>query len=98
MFWVDLKTLLSFVLPNQYCHVIMRKNRGRVLGYIISWIAPTPSMSLIYSTIVLYDNSKRLQVANTNKDTLIVQSPYWNSHLHCKECFSYLIYRVQLCY
>ena len=34
----------------------MRKNRGRFLGYIISWIAPTPSMSLIYSTIVLYDN------------------------------------------
>ena len=54
-FRVDLKTLLGLVLPNQRCHVVVRKNRGRFLGYIISQIALTPSMSLIYSTIVLYD-------------------------------------------
>ena len=56
MLRVDLKTLLGLVLPNQYCHVIVRKIRGRFLGYIISRIAPTPSMSLLYSTIVLYDS------------------------------------------
>ena len=55
MFRVNLKTLLGLVLPNEYCHVVVRKNRGRFLGYIMSQIAPTPSMSLIYSTIVLYD-------------------------------------------
>ena len=54
-FWVNLKTLLGLVLPNQNCHVVVRKNRGRFVGYIISWIAPTPSMSLLYSTIILYD-------------------------------------------
>ena len=36
MFWVDLKTLLGLVLPNQYCYVVVRKNCGRFLGYIIS--------------------------------------------------------------
>ena len=56
MFRVDLKTLLGLVLPNQYCHVVVRKNRGKFLGYIIPWIAPTPLMSLIYSIIVLYDD------------------------------------------
>ena len=54
-FRVNLKTLLYFVLPNQYCHVVVRENRGRFLGYIISRIVPTPLMSLIYSIIVLYD-------------------------------------------
>ena len=54
-FQVNLKTLLGLVLPNQYCHVVVRKNRGRFLGYIISRIAPTPLMSLLYSTTVLYD-------------------------------------------
>ena len=36
------------------CHVV-RKNRGRFLGYIISWIAPTSSMSLLYRTTIQYD-------------------------------------------
>ena len=56
MFRVDLKTLLGLVLLNQYCHVVVRKNCDRFLGYILSRIAPTPSMSLLYSTNVLYDN------------------------------------------
>ena len=55
MFRVNLKTLLGLILPNQYYHVVMRKNQGRFLGYIISLATPTPSMSLLYSTIVLYD-------------------------------------------
>ena len=53
-FRVNLKTLLGLVLLNQYCHVVVRKNRGRVLGYIISQITPTPSMSLLYIAIILY--------------------------------------------
>ena len=70
MFQVDLKTLLGLVLPNQYCHVIVRKNCGRFLGYIISRIAPTPLMSLIYSTIVLYDTTAARDFAD-----IYTQSP-----------------------
>ena len=57
MFRVDLKTLLDLVLPKQYCDVVVRKIAAGFLGYIISRISPTPSMSLLYSTIVLYDNT-----------------------------------------
>ena len=63
-FRVDLKTLLGLVLPNQYCHVIVRKGRGRFSGYITSRIAPTPLMSLIYSTIVLYDEEGEVEHIN----------------------------------
>ena len=61
MFQVDLKTLLGLILPNQCCHVVVKKNRGRYLGYIISLSMPTPSMSLLYSTIVLYDTSDKIK-------------------------------------
>ena len=65
MFWADLKTLLSLILPIQYCYV---KNQGRFLGYIISLATPTPSMSLLYSTIVLYDvHSNTVKPINYHK-------------------------------
>ena len=57
MFQVDLKTLLGLILPNQYSHVVMGKNQGRFLGYIISQATPIPSMFLLYSNIILYDGS-----------------------------------------
>ena len=34
MFWFNLKTLLGLILPYQYCPVVVRKNRGRFLGYV----------------------------------------------------------------
>ena len=43
----------DFIQPILSCRC--EENCGRFLGYIISQIAPTPSMSLLYSTIVLYD-------------------------------------------
>ena len=54
-FWVDLKTCLGLVLPNQYCLIVNRENWGLFLGDVISWATPTPLWSLLYTTIVLYD-------------------------------------------
>ena len=67
-FWADLKTLLSLILPNQYCYVVVRKHQGRFLGYIISLATPTALMSLLYSTIVLYDiHSNTVKPINYHK-------------------------------
>ena len=68
---VDLKTLLGLALSKQYCHVIVRKNCGRFLGYIISWITPTPSMSLLCSTITLYDFYFIKETYSTKKQKFI---------------------------
>ena len=54
MLRVDLRTLLGLILPNQYCHAVVRKIEA-CFGYIISLVTPTPSIPLLYSTIVLYD-------------------------------------------
>ena len=67
-FRVNLKILLSLILPNQYCHVVVRKHQGRFLGYIISLAMPTPSMSLLYSIIVLHDvHSNTVKPINYHK-------------------------------
>ena len=55
MLRVDLKTLLGLILLKEYCHVVVRKNRGRFLGDILLQAMPTSSLPLLYSTIVLYD-------------------------------------------
>ena len=34
----------------------MRGNQGKFLGDILSWATSTPSSSLLYSTIILYDS------------------------------------------
>ena len=41
---------------NQYCHVVVRKNQGRLLGNNLSRAMPTSLLSLLYSTIILYDS------------------------------------------
>ena len=54
---VDLKTFLGLILLNQYSHVIVRNFHGRFLGDTTSPATPIPSLSLLYSTIVLYDKT-----------------------------------------
>ena len=46
---------VCLTLSNQYCHVVMKKNQGKILGDVLSPAAPTLSSSLLCSTIVLYD-------------------------------------------
>ena len=46
---------VCLTLSNQYCHVIMKKNRGKYWGDVLSPATPTLSSSLLCSTIVLYD-------------------------------------------
>ena len=41
---------------NQYCHVVVRKKQGRLLGDNLSHATPTPLLSLLYSTIILYNS------------------------------------------
>ena len=77
-FQVDLKTLLGLVLPYQYCHVVVKKNCGRCLDYI-SRISLTPSMYLIYSTIVLYDNCTKVELLNFSVIKLKLVSTFCNS-------------------
>ena len=55
MFQSDLKVLLGLILPNQYCHIIMKANSGMFLGDILSWTMPKPLSSVLYSAIILYD-------------------------------------------
>ena len=56
MFQVNLKACLGLIFPNQYCLIVIRENQGWFLGDVISWATPTPFWSLLYSTIVPYDN------------------------------------------
>ena len=49
---VDLKALVGLILLSQYYHVVVRKSRG---SDILLQATSTPSLSLLYSTIVLYD-------------------------------------------
>ena len=51
-FQVNLKTLLGLVLLNQHCHVIVRKNRGRFLGYIYHGLPP--HLQCPYYTVLSY--------------------------------------------
>ena len=46
---------VCLTLSNQYCHVVMKKNQGKFLGDVLSPAAPTLSLSLLCSTIVLYN-------------------------------------------
>ena len=52
------------------------ENQDRFLGHIISLAMPTPSMSLLYSTIVLYDNSKcksmRIGISNVTSHSYLI--------------------------
>ena len=52
MFVANLKVHLGLILPNQCCHVIVRKIEAGFIGDILSL---ANSLSLLYSTIVLYD-------------------------------------------
>ena len=45
MFLVNLKALLGLILVYQYCQ-----------GDILSQATPTPSLSLLHSTVALYDS------------------------------------------
>ena len=59
LFQVDLKACLGLVLPNQYCLIIIRGNRGCFFGDIILSATPTPLWSLLYTTIIVYDIFKK---------------------------------------
>ena len=54
-FWVNLNAFSGFVLPNQYCVIVVWEKWGWFLVHVFSWVTPIPLWSLLYNTIVLYD-------------------------------------------
>ena len=54
-FWISLKACLGFVIPNQYCLIVVWENWGWLLDDIISWATPTPSSSLLWIISMVHD-------------------------------------------
>ena len=50
------ESLFGLSLPNQYCPIIVWENLGWFSGDFTLWAMPTSWSSLLWTTIVVYDN------------------------------------------
>jgi len=58
MFGIDLKAFLEFVLPKQYCHIVMQGVVGFLMVNLLCSLPPKTLTSLLLTTVVIHNTQK----------------------------------------